>query len=450
MIIEKLFIRLGRRKFHTIISREIIKPSSPTPSHLQTYNLSILDQTGRPSIYSPLILFYPNNGITQRFTLEDKVKLLKKSLSQSLEQYYPFAGRLHTHTTPYVDCNDEGIVFLEARNDSHMESFQNIKEHDESLDRLFADNMVCFNSPGNTSLLGVQVNHFACGGLGVAVSMSHAIGDACTLGSFVSYWASMARYNSNDHEEVRPLNPHFIRHPRKIVDSEPEYRDINQGYEICVTRKFMFSNTKLSDLKNKVADESSPRIINPTRVEVLTSLLYKTAVAAATAKSGSFKPSYLSMPVNLRNTFVPKLPQTTVGNIFTHIMVMSTPTNETSLSVVVDEIQKEKVQVERVQSFPQAAERHESLLSKLRNEELDFRSYWCSSVCGLSYNKVDFGWGNAMGATFAIRSMSMRGFLLGDTPDGNGIEALVILEKEDMDIFENDKEMLSFCQIKQV
>ncbi|MFS7916872.1 putative chloramphenicol acetyltransferase-like domain superfamily [Helianthus anomalus] len=42
MMIGK-FLLFGRRQLHTIISREIIKPSSSTPSHLQIYNLSPID-----------------------------------------------------------------------------------------------------------------------------------------------------------------------------------------------------------------------------------------------------------------------------------------------------------------------------------------------------------------------------------------------------------------------
>ncbi|KAM0056710.1 putative vinorine synthase [Helianthus debilis subsp. tardiflorus] len=93
MMIGKLLL-FRRRQLHTIISREIIKPSSPTPSHLQTYNLSWIDQ-GIPHIYIPLILFYPNKEDCS-LTADDKARKMKNSLSQSLTQYYPFAGRLHT------------------------------------------------------------------------------------------------------------------------------------------------------------------------------------------------------------------------------------------------------------------------------------------------------------------------------------------------------------------
>ncbi|KAL9431673.1 hypothetical protein AB3S75_026800 [Citrus x aurantiifolia] len=40
-----------------IISKEIIKPSSPTPLQLKTHKLSLLDQLA-PDIYTSFLLFY--------------------------------------------------------------------------------------------------------------------------------------------------------------------------------------------------------------------------------------------------------------------------------------------------------------------------------------------------------------------------------------------------------
>ncbi|KAJ0547636.1 putative salutaridinol 7-O-acetyltransferase [Helianthus annuus] len=172
-----------------IICRDIIKPANPTPSHLNTYNLSDIDvSVGK--IYLPLLLVYPNNDGCS-LTSQEKATVLKNSLSQSLTKYYHFAGRLPTHTTPYVDCNDEGVVFLEAQNNSKLDEFQLSSAQDGNIDNLFPDDMVGYKSPCNTNLVGVQLNHFACGGVGLAVSMSHLVGDGCTLGSFVNHWASV-------------------------------------------------------------------------------------------------------------------------------------------------------------------------------------------------------------------------------------------------------------------
>ncbi|KAF5775203.1 putative deacetylvindoline O-acetyltransferase [Helianthus annuus] len=448
MVIIGKLLRFGRRQLHTIISRDIIKPANPTPSHLQTYNLSEHDLLiGK--LYLPMLLFYPNKDSCS-LTAQDKTRVLKNSLSQSLTKYYPFAGRLSTHKTPYVDCNDKGVVFLEARSEAKLEEFQLGMTQDENLDNLFADDMVCNNSPHSTNLVGIQLNHFACGGVGLAVSMSHLVGDGCSLVSFVNHWASVARYGSPDHKEVLPLNPHFIHVPRtnSLLSEAPVMNQQRVVESTRVMREFVFANSKLSVLKKAVASATNDI---PTRVEVLTSLLYKTAVAAATATSGCFKPSYLFVPTNLRKRLPEKLPQTAVGNIGSLMIVPTRHESETSLSELVGEIKKLKLQLEGIQSVQQATENIKLLLSKLVNDQeletLAKRSYTCSSLCGYPFNKVDFGWGKPMATAIALRSAGQNSFVLMDTADGDGIQAHVSLESKDMEIFQNDKELLSFCQI---
>ncbi|KAK1421037.1 hypothetical protein QVD17_23090 [Tagetes erecta] len=428
-----------------IVCREIMKPSSPTPSHLKTYNLSPIDQFS-PHIYMTLILFYPNNESCS-LTADEKAQEMKKSLSQSLTRYYPFAGRLPTPTATYVDCNDEGVVFVEAKSDTQLSKFQscmNDEEDDNSFHQLFADGMVWQNTPHATSLVGIQLNHFACGGMAVAVSMSHRIGDSCTLSSYVSHWASVARYGSTDHKQV--VNPCFIQFPTAISSLPEVLVWTNQTCNARVTRKFVFPNSKLNELKNKVLAEagSTVSINKPTRVEVLISLLYKTLVATTSQKSGSFKPTVLVIPMDTRNAFVPKVSQTTVGNFAVLMMVM---TSDTSLSAVVSEIKKKKMERNNIQSFQQALQNNQSsIMGDEGLENVANKPFYCSSLCGFPCNKVDFGWGKPTVASASYRSSVATGFVLTDTPNEDGIEANVTLEEQDMKIFQAYKEMLSYCQ----
>ncbi|XP_076899658.1 akuammiline synthase 1-like [Bidens hawaiensis] len=379
----------------TIISREMVKPSSPTPSHLRTYNLSETDQR-TAHVYMPIILYYPNNE-TCSLTPDDKVQMLKKSLSQSLTRYYPFAGKFHSPTAPYINCDDEGVVFVEAKNDSQMNMFQHISEDNDTVGQHYVDGMFWPKTPHRAGIVGVQVNHFACGGIAVGVTMSHRIGDGCNLGPFISYWASVARYDSTDHKEVLPLNPHFIQYPNTSNFLPPEASALFPKHINAVTRKFVFPNSKLSDLKNKVVAEGGSTLStnNVTRVEVLTSLLCKTAVAS----SSSFKPYFINFPANIRDKFVPKLPHTTVGNYVACMMVTTEDESETSLSVLVSKIKEQKIELEQLQNVQMVHQRMESIISSLGTKE-DFldnivnRSFLLSSFCGIPYSKFDFGWGN--------------------------------------------------------
>ncbi|XP_076899667.1 akuammiline synthase 1-like [Bidens hawaiensis] len=245
---------------------------------------------------------------------------MKESLSQSLTRYYLFAGTLHSPTSPYTLCKDEGVVFVEAKHDSQMGMSQHISDDNDTVGQLFVDGLSWWqHSPYNrANLLGVQVNHFACGGIAVAVTISHLIGDACAFGSLMSHWASVARYGSLDHKDVLQFNPHFLQIPATISfhGPPPEAAVLGTTCVNPVTIKFMFPNSKLNDLKNKVLalaeGGSTLSIKKPTRVEVLASLIYKTWATG-------LKKSILLVPMNVRNKFVPKQPQTAVRNLISGV-----------------------------------------------------------------------------------------------------------------------------------
>ncbi|KAK2990651.1 hypothetical protein RJ640_007785 [Escallonia rubra] len=103
-----------------IVSREIIKPSSQTPPHLRVFKLSLFDQIATVS-YVPIVFFYPMNQGNYRIT-EISCRL-KSSLSKALTRFYPLAGRIKDHVS--IDCNDEGVPFLETRVNREMPQFLN-------------------------------------------------------------------------------------------------------------------------------------------------------------------------------------------------------------------------------------------------------------------------------------------------------------------------------------
>lgn len=105
-----------------ITATHIVKPSSPTPDHLKTHNLSLLDQLS-PSIYPPIIFFYDAK-------LDSDLRpQLKTSLSKVLSSFYPYAGRVNGDVC--VDCNEAGIPYSEAVADCSLSDV--LKECDLSL-----------------------------------------------------------------------------------------------------------------------------------------------------------------------------------------------------------------------------------------------------------------------------------------------------------------------------
>ncbi|KAK1309380.1 Salutaridinol 7-O-acetyltransferase [Acorus calamus] len=102
-----------------VLSKKTIKPSTPTPPHLRTFNLSLLDQLF-PAYWVHVILFYHGGDRSL-----NPAGRLKRSLSETLTHHYPIAGRIRESSPGgkiYVECNDEGVEFSESVVDCDVDS----------------------------------------------------------------------------------------------------------------------------------------------------------------------------------------------------------------------------------------------------------------------------------------------------------------------------------------
>ncbi|KAI5332613.1 hypothetical protein L3X38_022742 [Prunus dulcis] len=108
-------------------------------------------------------------------------------------------------------------------------------------------------------LLLVQVNLFECGGLTIGVSISHKVADASTLSTFIKSWAAIALGSASTTDHVLL-----------------SYRVWCCIYSLLTTRFFQLTPTncgiRYRKLCNKAASDTVP---NPTRVEVVSALIWK-------------------------------------------------------------------------------------------------------------------------------------------------------------------------------
>ncbi|KAK1256723.1 Vinorine synthase [Acorus gramineus] len=107
-----------------ILSRETIRPTTPTQPHLRWHQLSALDQLA-PLMTFHLVLFYPING-GDLSPPPHRETVLRTSLSRLLTPFYPLAGRLRKegpppHGTATVEGTDEGVPFTVARADMDLD-----------------------------------------------------------------------------------------------------------------------------------------------------------------------------------------------------------------------------------------------------------------------------------------------------------------------------------------
>ncbi|KAL7193595.1 hypothetical protein ACSBR2_025239 [Camellia fascicularis] len=112
---------------------------------------------------------------------------LKASLSETLTRLYPLAGRLRDNLL--VDCNDDGVDFVEARViNFHLSNFLDEPKL-KVIDHLAPPEPTDYYK---TPLLLVQANFFPCNGVVVTVRMSHKIADGFSFGIFIKRSSDIA------------------------------------------------------------------------------------------------------------------------------------------------------------------------------------------------------------------------------------------------------------------
>ncbi|OMO81408.1 Transferase [Corchorus olitorius] len=427
-----------------VVSKEIVQPSSPTPDHLRSYQLSFLDQFS-PSVYNPLVLFYPELCDTEA----NKIKIsdqLKQSLSEALTYFYPLAGRI-TSDKLFVDCNGEGIPFLEARVKCQLSDVINNPVPSELTKLLpfHIHNVEEFP-------MGVQLNIFECGGIGVGVCTTHKIVDALSFMRFVNLWAAIARGDKN---LIAPQfgSAEIFPPPKEIAgfNANTNRPALIAPKENIITKRFVFSASKIGEIREKYSDKTSlENPTRPTRIEALSAFMWN-RFADATKVSPDTLCTIIHL-INLRTRTEPPLPEHAVGNLYTFAMtVPSMDKIGESCHYLITEMREsikkiDREFVRRIQDGYSPSNYAMEILAShgAKRERLTFTF---TSLCRFPRYEADFGWGKPVWASSVARDMkNVVSFM--DTATGNGVEAWVSLKEEDMAKLESDDEFLAYISPK--
>ncbi|WOH04872.1 hypothetical protein DCAR_0624284 [Daucus carota subsp. sativus] len=433
---------LTRRHFHVISkSKTNIKPVSPTPLKLKPYILPLHD-LGVAGPYTPIIFFYSNpQALANKAPIQNQ---LKNSLSSTLSKYYPLAGKLSSSGSR-VEYNEQGIDFFDAHVACKLSEVLEktpTRDEEDGYGHLCPPGTIWGNLSSSRNLMAVQLNYFSCGGIAIAVSLSHSIGDALTFLSFLSYWANLCRDPDNE-EKLVLLSPTFLQ---SAASCDDDFYSIEFPIpeKFWITTEIVFPNSKIAKLKAEVERQDRRDGLNQnyTRNELVTAFLYRCAVGAATASnSGAYTKSVLMHTVNMRPLLDPPLPKTSVGNLIAMNHVPTTTMNETGLNTLIAQMKKGKMQLRGRKSL--VGTEYLALLDKYA--KTNHKLYLMSSICNFPlYNEMDFGWGKPVKAAFVDTPMSNFAIMM-DTPSGDGINAIVGLEEQDMKNFLADKDLLAYA-----
>ncbi|KAI3725542.1 hypothetical protein L1987_65332 [Smallanthus sonchifolius] len=431
-----------------VISKENIKPSSPTPPHLKTFNLSILDQL-ITTPYIPIILYYPNHNGENVLQALKKSMLLKKSLSKTLTQFYPLAGTTKDHLS--IDCNDVGASYVLALVHGRCDDFLRQPDH------LFMNRFLPIEPSFDGSNVGapvtnVQVNIFKCGGIAIGVCISHNILDGAAFYTFLKGWANMACgseviYPNLTASSIFPAKSLWLR------DISMVFFQSLLKHGKCSTKRFVFDSNAIAALKDEATKNG---VQKATKVEVVSALIWKCAVAASKVACGFDNTSTLTHAVNLRRKLATESSTDFIGNMIWISTAVCQASNELTLHGLVNKVRESiaKVDIEFVNKA-QGVDGHVAMQKSLKENGKNgsiggVENYNFTSWCNMGFYDIDFGWGKPSWVTGIAGNgapVFMNLVTLMDTKCYGGIEAWVNLGEEEMKSLQCNNELLAYASL---
>ncbi|KAK3001914.1 hypothetical protein RJ639_020740 [Escallonia herrerae] len=414
-----------------IVSRETIKPSSPTPKSRRIHRLSILDQVVL-NLYVPVVLFYSDPSTTP----EERSDRLKESLSKTLAQMYLIAGRVKDQYS--IRGNDQGVRYIRAR---VLEDLSTVLKHPK-ID-LLGQLLPSYNAQ---AILSIQVTSFPCGGMTIGLGFRHAIFDESSIYTFVRNWASIARGDNINTDEVFFVDCTLMFPPQDVKMLHTWNKELFT--KAIVTKRFVINASEIASLRENGTNAS---LTQPTRLEAVSTFIWAAVISAT--RHRKVKTHRLFTAVDLRERMDPPLPPHSVGN-----MVQMTGAQWDASEKTVDY----KVLVERVRESRQLVS--DDYVRKLHADGEYFKQFRqalemtgeseevftlsTSSWCGFPlFGAAHFGWGKP--TLIGIGMKLLNAAIIMDARDDEGIEAWVGLLKEDMGRLEQDSDFLAYVSSSQ-
>ncbi|KAL5854998.1 hypothetical protein ACOSQ3_004831 [Xanthoceras sorbifolium] len=435
-----------------ITCKKLIKPSVPTPIHLQNMRISFIDQHIYPTTV-PVIFYYPAANRNHHHPSEtvERQNRLEKSLSEILSLYYPLAGR-YIKEKLIVNCNDEGIDYVEALVDGQLPQILHGKVVEAKELNQFVPDQV--EESATSPFVAIQVSIFKCGGLAIGLRFSHRIMDAFTLSLFVNGWAKMCKVGIND-----VITPNFesgILFPARDIVSDQQKLQTSFKTRlpkvVVVTMRFVFDAKAISKLKAEAFSSFGLKYCQFSVAELMIAWIWRAQISAARARHGCLRTSLLSVPMNLRGKTFENIPNNCFGNLFTLIIGRFPEDHDESkmglndmINLVRDTIRNSMEEYAKPMKgedefFSKMMKPGREIIEEFRKGNGDLRTF--TSWRNLGIYEVDFGWGKPGWVSVAERPHN--GVILMDTKDGGGIEAWVTMNEEEMPYFQHHPDITNF------
>ncbi|KAK3425033.1 hypothetical protein EUGRSUZ_F01762 [Eucalyptus grandis] len=436
-----------------VVSREFVKPYSPTPNHLKIHKLSLLDQFV-PTLYVPLVLFYTIEEADRAATTPSRmIQLLKQSLSETLPLFYPLAGKINGDGLS-IECDDEGVLLVEARAEFALSRLLHRPDF-ETVRKFLPCAAAWRRVEVGDRVAMIQATAFPCGGVVVGVLISHAAADGASFATFLKGWAAAARKTGEAPRPSFDASTLFIQN--KAFSEEDTFFGVcpvNRGR--YGTRRLVFDASTMARLK---AEAANVGVQNPTRAEVVTALICKSLTATMTKVSGLDKPVVFTNAVNLRRRAVPNFHDDSMGN-YVWLPTFLCPLEEKDYDGLPSLIgwlreAKSKIDGEFVRGLE--GDGGFNALQDALGEMREFlartdRLVTFSSWCNFGHYEIDFGWGrpawvSPVGFPEESGNLIVNTVLLLDTRCRKGIEAWVFIDEQELEVLEQNEELTEYASI---
>ncbi|WMV12614.1 hypothetical protein MTR67_005999 [Solanum verrucosum] len=406
----------------------MLKPSASTSDNLRILKLSLFDQLA-PRSYVPILFNYLPSSTSSYDKLE-------KSLAETLTKFYPFAGRFGKDDPFSIDCNDEGVEYVQTKvNADDLPEFLHRQANDieSSLLHLLP---VMVHMP-STPLLGVQVNVFNNGGIAIGINVSHIIADAFTIATFVKEWATtclitgtISTQDTTNNNYLPSFGQLSSLFPARVLLQLPSPPNTSTTDPEIVTRRFVFDALTIENLRKTIKDDSTTddddMIKQPSRVVVVMSVIWKVLTHISSAKNGNLRDSSLGFSINLRGKLscVPSS-EHALGN-YGMIGIANMEADEARkdelndfVKLVGNTIRDTCAAIGKAESVDDISSlnvnNQKKAVEKLvQGDKMD--NYITTSWCKLPWYEADFGWGKPFWVS-PVDFNAIEGAFLMDTKD---------------------------------
>ncbi|KAH6756050.1 hypothetical protein C2S53_005520 [Perilla frutescens var. hirtella] len=416
------------------MNRKLVKPHTPTPQNLKNYKISFLDNSLSPMNLA-VVLYYQSKP--------ENYSQLEESLAKTLVQFYPLAGR-YIKNDHLVDCSDQGAEFIEAEAlDIELMSLVTKTEAHQLNGDLYPDQYFVNDESAEDPLLSIQATHFPCGGLSIAVSVSHRIFDVPSLATFVVAWSS-----TTNPEKVVGFSPTFD------FPSLLPFKDFNFGINLkrssidannILVKRLLFDKAALTSLKSKIKQQNKKPI---SAVSAVSAVIAKSLIRLDTKKHGKSRDFVVFQLVNIRERTIPPQPKHACGNLcFT---ALTPPVSSSGIGIdelvgILDDAVEKSI-ADHAEILSPDRDGRDIIMNSLggmikafQNPETNFLVFADNSEFG--FYEADFGWGEPVWTSTRPQRPRSNTTALMATKDGDGIEAWVHLDENEMRCFEEDEEI---------